>query len=155
MHTSLNTNNCIALHDEAVDIGGNSIVVDFAGSSTNLHHIWDTEIPVQLANGQDAKTWAKSLTASIKAGDYGWDASSWLNGADVNDPRGSAMGWAGEANAFVCSDVLAAGINAVEQGDLSGSYYNAHYDVARIQIARAGYRLGAWLNLIYTGQAGK
>lgn len=61
------------------------------------------------------------------------------------------MIWAQQANAYVCSDVLVNGVNAVESEDLDGSYYSAHVDVARIQIARAGYRLGAWLNLAVTG----
>lgn len=142
------------LHDEALDTGGNDIDVTYDGDSTNLHHIWDTEIVEQLANGQDAEEFAKNLTEAINAGDYGWDASTWLNGESLNDTEASAMTWASEANSYVCSDVLAAGVDAVEQGDLSGSYYTAHYDVARIQIARAGYRLGAWLNLIYAGQTG-
>jgi hypothetical protein len=64
------------------------------------------------------------------------------------------MMWAKEANGYVCSDVLAAGVDAVEEGDLSKTYYTQHFDVARVQIARAGYRLGAWLNLIYTGTTG-
>lgn len=28
------------LHDEAINVGGNTISVKFNGSSTNLHHIW-------------------------------------------------------------------------------------------------------------------
>ena len=64
----------------------------------------------------------------------------------------TTMTWASETNEYVCSDVLSAGVDAVEEGDLSGSYYQAHFDVARVQLARAGYRLGAWLNLIVTGK---
>lgn len=33
------------LHDEALDIGGNTVDVTFAGDSTNLHAVWDTSIP--------------------------------------------------------------------------------------------------------------
>jgi hypothetical protein len=150
----LDADNRAALHDEALDVGGNTINVTYDGDDTNLHHIWDTEIPEQLADGQSAEEFGKNLSAAIKAGDYGWDATGWLTGASVNNSKATAMTWATEANAYVCSDVLAAGVDAVEEGDLSGSYYKAHYDVARIQIARAGYRLGAWLNLMYTGQTG-
>ncbi|KAH0844599.1 Nuclease S1 [Fonsecaea pedrosoi] len=140
------------LHDEAIDVGGNTINVTYDGEHTNLHHIWDTEIVEQLADGQDAEAFGKNLTAAIKAGDYGWDASTWLDGISLNDTHTTAMSWASEANGYVCTDVLAPGVDAVEQGDLSSTYYKAHYDVARIQLARAGYRLGAWLDLIYTGQ---
>ncbi|EXJ85036.1 hypothetical protein A1O3_05711 [Capronia epimyces CBS 606.96] len=141
------------LHDEALDVGGNTINVTYDGEATNLHHIWDTEIVEQLANGAGAQEFAKNLSSAIRAGDYGWDVDSWLNGVSLNDTLSTGTGWASEANAYVCSDVLHAGVDAVEEGgDLSGTYYQAHYDVARVQIARAGYRLGAWLNLIITGR---
>ena len=140
------------LHDEALDVGGNDINVTYDGEHTNLHHIWDTEIVEQLADGASAKSFAKNLTASIKAGAYGWDVDTWLDGTTLNDTMSTALTWAKEANGYVCSDVLSAGVDAVEEGDLSGSYYKAHFDVARVQIARAGYRLGAWLNLIFTGK---
>lgn len=144
------------LHDEALEVGGNEIDVTYDSESTNLHHIWDTQIVEQLATGDSggssslttAKDFAANLTAAIKAGDYGWNTSSWLDGMTLNDSQATALVWASEANAYVCSDVLAAGVSAVESGDLSGSYYSAHLEVARVQIARAGYRLGAWLNLI-------
>ena len=142
------------LHDEALDVGGNTIDVTYDGDSTNLHHIWDTEIPEQLAGGSTiavARTFATTLTTAIKDGSYGWNTSSWLDGMDLANPQSSAMTWASQANAFVCSDVLVGGVSAVEKGDLDGAYYTAHVDVARTQIARAGYRLGAWLNLIATG----
>jgi len=142
------------LHDEALDVGGNTIDVTYDGDSTNLHHIWDTEIPEQLAGGSTqavARTFATSLTSAINGGSYGWNTSSWLDGMTLTDTQSSAMTWASQANAFVCSDVLVDGVSAVESGDLDGTYYTRHVDVARTQIARAGYRLGAWLNLIVTG----
>lgn len=142
------------LHDEALDVGGNTIDVTYDGDSTNLHHIWDTQIPEQLAGGSTiavARTFATTLTTAIKDGSYGWNTSSWLDGMSVADTQSSAMVWASQANAYVCSDVLVNGVSAVETGDLDGAYYTAHVDVARTQIARAGYRLGAWLNLIATG----
>jgi len=142
------------LHDEALDVGGNDIDVTYDGDSTNLHHIWDTEIPEQLAGGSTqavARTFATTLTTAIKDGSNGWNASSWLDGMTLKDTQSSAMTWASQANAYVCSDVLVGGVSAVEKGDLDGTYYTQHVDVARTQIARAGYRLGAWLNLIATG----
>ncbi|EXJ85947.1 hypothetical protein A1O1_06316 [Capronia coronata CBS 617.96] len=142
------------LHDEALDVGGNTINVTYDGEDTNLHHIWDTEIVEQLADGMDAHEFAENLTKSIEAGDYGWNVNGWLSGVvSVNNTLATAMEWASEANAFVCTDVLQEGVDAVEDdGDLSRSYYEAHYDVARVQIAKAGYRLGIWLNLIVTGR---
>lgn len=142
------------LHDEGLDVGGNDISVTYSGEHTNLHHIWDTEIVESLAGTESdslsaAEDFAQTLIDSIESGEYGWNASSWLTGMDLSDTEGTAMLWASEANAYVCSDVLVGGVSAVESTDLSGSYYSKHGDVARIQIARAGYRLGAWLNLMY------
>lgn len=117
------------LYDEALDVGENSIPVTYNGASTNLHHIWDTQIPEELAGwlagGSTqgvARTFATSLTSAINSGSFGWDSSSWLDGMDVNDAQGSAMTWAEQANAYACSDVLVDGVNAVESEDLDGSY---------------------------------
>ena len=143
------------LHDEAIDIGGNDISVTFDGESTNLHHIWDTEIVDALAGVTSesiskAETFANTLIGQIESpGDLGWNVSSWFDGATLSDVLGTAMGWVGEANAYVCSDVLVGGVDAVEQGDLGGSYLQQHEGVARVQIARAGVRLGMWLNLMF------
>lgn len=140
------------LHDEALEGGGNGINVTYDGDKTDLHSIWDTAIVEQLAAGASAKSFAQNLTASIKAGDHGWDSESWIQGASLNKTLAIVMSWAQEANEYICTEVLKGGIDAVEQGDLSGKYYGAHFDVARVQLARAGFRLGAWLNLIVTGK---
>ena len=135
------------LHDEALDLGGNEINVTWDGDDTNLHHIWDTEIPEAIAGDQSAEAWGKNLTGLLKAGKFG-GLSKLTEGMNLNDTQGSAMGWASGSNAYVCSDVLKGGVDAVEEGDLDGSYFMAHEDVAMSQIAIAGYRLGAWLDLI-------
>ncbi|OCK80816.1 S1/P1 nuclease [Lepidopterella palustris CBS 459.81] len=145
------------LHDEALDIGGNTIDVTFDGTSTNLHHIWDTNMPEKLVGGYtltDAKTWAKTLTTSIKTGAYSSQKSSWLSGINIDDPITTAMGWATDSNAYVCSTVLPDGVSAVSGQELDGSYYTTAVPVIELQIAKAGYRLAAWLNLIATGSTG-
>ena len=68
------------LHDEALDVGGNTISVTYDSDTTNLHAIWDTQIPEQLAGGSTigtAKSWAASLVESTNAASnsYGWTAS--------------------------------------------------------------------------------
>jgi len=126
-----------------------------------------------------AKTWATTLTKSIKTGTYASDAADWLTGIDVKDPVSSAMIWAQDSNAFVCSTVMPNGVSAVEKVDLAGAYYTAAMPIIEEQIAKAGYRyvistlfslewtssqegvseangdrLAAWLNLIATGSTG-
>jgi len=145
------------LHDEALDVGGNDIDVTFNGVSTNLHAIWDTNMITRLTGGTtlaDAKTWATTLTADIKTGTYKSSASSWLDEIDITDPVSTGLVWATQSNAYVCSDVLAPGVKTVESEDLSGSYYTSAVPIIEEQIARAGYRLAAWLDLIATGSTG-
>ena len=139
------------LHVENIERGGNGINVTFDDEETNLHHIWDTEIVEKLAGGADAEEWAKNYTEAINSEDGFGDVSAWGTGISLDDTEGTAMRWADDANDFVCSDVLSEGVDAVQEDDLSGAYFNAHGEVARLQIAKAGYRLAKYLNLIATG----
>lgn len=53
------------LHCEGLELGGNDIDVTYDGDSTNLHAIWDTQIPESISGGSslaEARTWASSLT---------------------------------------------------------------------------------------------
>jgi len=142
------------LHDEHLDRGGNSINVTFEGVVTNLHSIWDTNMPEKLIGGYSlvhAQSWAATLTASIKAGAYKAGAASWLIGIKLSDPVDSSLIWAKEANNLICSTVLSEGKEGVAGKELSGAYYEAAVPVIELQIARAGYRLATWLDLIAAG----
>ena len=143
------------LHDEALEVGGNDIDVKYSGSSTNLHHIWDTNMPEQYAGGyslSDARAWATELTQSIKSGDYSDQSDDWLDGMDIDDPKDSAMIWASDSNSYVCTSVFSESQSQIEKDmDLAGDYYDQALPVIQVQFAKAGYRLGAWLNLIATG----
>jgi hypothetical protein len=143
------------LHDEALEIGGNDIDVTFAGASTNLHHIWDTEIPEKFTGGyalSDAKAWATTLNTAVNSGIYASQAASWTKGLDVTDPVTTTLGWASQANAYVCSTVIPNGQAAVEDVDLIGAYYNKAISVVELQIARAGVRLAAYLDAVAKNQ---
>lgn len=145
------------LHDEALEVGGNDIDVTFDGTSTNLHHIWDTNMPEKLVGGyelSDAQSWAGDLISDIDSGSYSSQKESWLDGMDASDAQGSAMGWASDANAYVCSVVMPNGQSSVEGQELDGAYYNSAIPTIELQIAKAGYRLAAWLNLLNDGSTG-
>lgn len=127
----------------------------FDGTSTNLHHIWDTNMPEKYTGGyalSDALAWATTLTTAISTGTYESEAAGWLTGMDIDDAISSATLWASDSNAFVCSEVMPKGLAAVEDVDLSGAYYTAVLPTIKLQIAKAGYRLAAWLDLIATGK---
>jgi len=139
------------LHNENLDIGGNSIPVNFSGVVTNLHAVWDMNMPEKLVGGYtfaDAERWATTLTTAINSGVYKAQAGNWTRGMTLSDPVSTSTEWAEEANAFVCTTVMPDGVVSVENQELNGDYYEACVPAIQVQIARAGYRLAAWLNLI-------
>jgi len=131
------------LHDEGLLRGGNSISVNFTNKVVNLHHVWDTSIPEHLIGGYSlasASAWANNISLAITEGVYQPLAHEWLEGIALGDPITTALGWATEANAFVCTTVLPGGVEGVEGKELSGEYYDEGIKVVQLQIARAGYR---------------
>jgi len=145
------------LHDEALETGGNDIDVTFGSDKTNLHAVWDSNMIEKAAGSATlphAKALATTLTKYIKSGNYSSTAKGWTQGMNVDDVQTSAMLWATDANKYVCSTVMPNGASAVENVDLSGAYYQGAMPVVDELLARAGYRLAAWLNLIFTGNTG-
>jgi hypothetical protein len=131
------------LHCEALDKGGNDVDVNYGGDSTNLHAVWDSDIAEAIAGGSSlasAKSWAATLTTAIKTGTYKSAAAGWVSGLSVKSAQSSALAWATESNAQVCSTVLAKGLSYVENNDLSGSYTTTAKPVVNLQIAKQGYR---------------
>ncbi|ETS76256.1 Nuclease PA3 [Pestalotiopsis fici W106-1] len=147
------------LHDEALDVGGNTITVTFDGyDDDNLHSDWDTYIPEKLVGGSaltDAQTWANELIKEIDSGSYKSQAASWIAGDDPDAAVDSAMTWATDANAFVCTVVMPDGVAALQEGDLYPTYYNSVTPTIELQIAKGGYRLANWLNLLYSAKVAK
>ncbi|CAG8919260.1 unnamed protein product [Penicillium salamii] len=146
------------LHDEAYEVGGNGIEVTFNGYSDNLHSDWDTYMPEKLVGGYalaDAQSWADSLVEEITSGDYQAEAPSWIKGDTIGDAVTSAMRWASDANAFVCTVVMPGGASALQEGDLYPTYYNSAIGTIELQIAKGGYRLANWLNMIYNTKIAK
>ncbi|KAI1650728.1 nuclease S1 precursor [Daldinia loculata] len=142
------------LHCEALEIGGNDIDVQYDGDDTNLHAAWDSNIPESISGGSSqssAKSWASDLIKEINSGSYKSQAASWVSGlsvASADKQTSTALKWATESNAYVCSTVLPDGISAVENKDLSGQYTTTAQPVVDLQIAKQGYRLAKWLDAI-------
>ncbi|CEJ55075.1 Putative Nuclease PA3 [Penicillium brasilianum] len=146
------------LHDEAYEVGGNDIAVTFEGYSDNLHSDWDTYMPQKLVGGSSltyAQTWAKTLISEIDSGSYKSVAASWIQGDSISDPITTATRWASDANAYVCTVVMPNGAAALQTGDLYPTYYNSAIGTIELQIAKGGYRLANWLNLIYRNDIAK
>ncbi|EGS22915.1 uncharacterized protein CTHT_0013930 [Thermochaetoides thermophila DSM 1495] len=145
------------LHNEDVARGGNGIPVLFDGARLNLHHVWDTSIVEKLVGGgrglrrkpyEMAKRWAEELVREIEGGKFSRDKEGWLKAANLSDPVGTALEWAREGNSYVCSTVLPDGVNSIVEQELGGEYYQKAAPVVEAQIAKAGYRLAAWLDMI-------
>ncbi|KAI1210904.1 nuclease S1 precursor [Annulohypoxylon truncatum] len=142
------------LHCEALEVGGNDIDVEYDGDDTNLHAIWDSNIPESISGGSSltsAKSWATTLIKEIDSGDYKSQAAGWVSGLSVGSSSAqvsTALKWATESNAYVCSTVLKGGVSAVENKDLSGAYTTTAQPVVELQIAKQGYRLAKWLDAI-------
>ncbi|OTA63663.1 S1/P1 nuclease [Hypoxylon sp. EC38] len=142
------------LHCEALEVGGNDIDVQYDGEDTNLHAVWDSNIPESISGGSSlssAKSWASTLIKEIDSGDYKSQAAGWVSGLSVGSSDSqisTALKWATESNAYVCTTVLKGGISAVENKDISGSYTTTAQPVVDLQIAKQGYRLAKWLDAI-------
>ncbi|ETR99726.1 S1/P1 nuclease [Trichoderma reesei RUT C-30] len=146
------------LHDEAYEVGGNDIAVKFQGYNDNLHADWDTYIPEALIGGDslaDAQSWASSLVSDIASGAYKSQAAGWIKGDTLGDVIGTATRWASDANALVCTVVMPNGVAALQQGDLYPTYYDAVIGTVELQIAKGGYRLANWLNMVYASNIAK
>jgi hypothetical protein len=59
---------------------------------------------------------------------------------NLADPQGSALAWATESNALVCTAVMPNGVSALQSVDLSGSYTTGATPSVRLQVAKQGYR---------------
>ncbi|KAK6586799.1 hypothetical protein PZA11_000089 [Diplocarpon coronariae] len=143
------------LHVENMARGGNGIGVLFDGKHVNLHHVWDTSIAEQIVGGYAlpfAEAWAENLTRAIREGEYKSLAPAWLEGVDLADPVTTSLGWAEETNKLVCTAVLPAGREGVQDQELNGTYTEKAVPVVRLQVAKAGYRLAQWLDRIAAAQ---
>ncbi|KAI1379790.1 S1/P1 nuclease [Hypoxylon crocopeplum] len=142
------------LHVENVAQGGNGIHVKWESSELNLHHVWDSSIAEKMLGGIRRKpyvaglAWAANLTDQIKSGKYELASKLWSAGMSIDDPIVTAMGWANESNAIVCSHVFPEGPETIVGQELAGDYYEKAAPVIELQVAKAGYRLAAWLDLI-------
>ena len=114
------------------DKGGNNIQVQFDGSGTNLHSVWDTKLidHQNLSYEQMAKEYDTASTQQIKQ----WQSDN-------------IMQWLWES--YELSSKL---YKEVGTGDnLGDAYYNEHIDIVKRRIEMAGIRLAGVLNNLLSG----
>jgi hypothetical protein len=146
------------LHTEGLLRGGNNIDIcwfDKCGSDEHpmeLHKIWDAEIPDKhrgVADGSHwsvmkaaGKAWADDLGASTVKRILNMENDC----VDINTPQKCALVWAGEANAHVCDFVLKD--YPFQETSLGDDYFNGAVPIVDELIAKAGVRLGKWINAL-------
>ncbi|KAG6913293.1 hypothetical protein DXG01_008134 [Tephrocybe rancida] len=152
------------LHVENRGVGGNAIPVTCSGNTTNLHALWDASLIEKLIASEydnSVTGWAHSLAESIKYGKYQRFAADWVScsstTAKLHPVKATAEGiiplkcpivWAKDSNAYDCSYVF----NYINGTDLCDtSYYDNAVPIIESQIAKQGYRLAAWLNVLFDG----
>lgn len=134
---------------------------------------------VDANHGSEATTYATYLIGEITSGSYKSKTSSWLactsptetlsskrenpptiesdvgkllaaraTSATTITPLECPLVWAQESNAYDCSTVFpfTAGSDTC-----TGTYYSNAIPVIDLQLAKQGYRLAAWLNVIFDG----
>ena len=145
------------MHNEDVAKGGNGIYVLFDGRHLNLHHVWDSSIAEKWIGGMHGKPypiaekWANQLSLEITDGKFAEEKETWLKDLNFDDSIETAMAWSREGNALVCSHVLPEGPRAIVNQELGGEYFDKAGPVIEKQVARAGYRMAAWLDRIAAG----
>ena len=136
-----------------------------------LHEVWDSLIIKKWIgykqprdpdpdNSYDkglASNWASELKTKIDEGSVGLAEEC----VDIEQAEKCALQWAEEANAFICSYVLKDGKNlGPDEGeddcqwewrgpaDVSKEYYEGAAPIVEAQVAKAGWRLGSWINAL-------
>jgi nuclease S1 len=141
------------LHTEHLKRGGNLIPVCWEGNcnGTNLHGVWDDEIPMRIAGVTGSPTpdeyrkyaaqWAEKLTASMTRDIiYEEDGCQILLLADF-----CVLPWVREVNHFNCKYVFRPSPDALVNKDLAGAYYDGAKPIVEYLIGKAGARLALWL----------
>jgi S1/P1 Nuclease len=115
------------------DKGGNTIQLNYDGSGTNLHALWDSKLIEHqgLTYEQMASTYDHATPAQIKQ----WQS----------DP---VMQWIWES--YQASTKLYAEVDAMKTRAIDDSYYQAHIAIIQDRIEKAGIRLAGVLNGIWT-----
>jgi hypothetical protein len=107
---------------------------------------------------------ASQLHQDITSGPYQGNVSDWISSWHIksskhtkdNTTEAIVTQFAQESNDYVCEYALSSpdGPDSYNGTEISGSYTDGAVPIVKISLARAGVRLAAWLNLIYTGKTG-
>jgi hypothetical protein len=155
------------LHASGRAAGGNSYKARFGNVSTELHavslftlpihgsetdqiQVWDGFIPYYAANvshpfsTQSLDPFFAHLVSRIRKDLFYEAPYMWLTCSDPFTPEKCAAGWASESNRWTCDYVYKYARNDTDLG--TNGYAFGAVPIVELQISKAAYRLGAWLN---------
>jgi len=125
----------------AYDRGGNDVKVDFYGTSTNLHAVWDTKIIEQWdTNWTDAVSQLEQIMQS--------EPSTIKHYLRATNP----ITWADESFGYVLSTVYNftdSEYSMRGEPQLGDTYYHRNLPIVQQRLIAAGVRLGAILNKLF------
>lgn len=139
------------LHTEAEGRGGNDIDVLWRQRRTNLHAVWDSDIPAKRAakeKGEDEKVVARDWANELFEVDRDHEGSLEGECHTLEKAVECSLDWADEVNQWICDYVLKDDVEGVEGKDLSTEYYEGAVPIVDLLIGKAGRRLGAWINAL-------
>jgi len=125
----------------ADDRGGNDVTVNFYGTSTNLHAVWDTGM---------IERWHDEWTDAVQELEQFMSNNPNVVQEFVSDMNPDD--WANESFQYVRSTVY----NYTEQNGvpyLYDNYYNANLPVVKLRLIAGGVRLGQLLNTLLVGNS--
>ncbi|KAJ3061657.1 hypothetical protein HK102_009031 [Quaeritorhiza haematococci] len=137
--------------------GGNDARALFDGRETNMHAIWDTSILRKRINDDfegDMVKYSEHLAHKVLSGTYGDITTLIAPDATTRTIPESTLfladpvAWVQDANGIDCSLVWPAFDRNPSQ-DLSGEYYQNAFAVVDEQLAKAGYRMGKFVSMIF------
>lgn len=85
-------------------------------------------------------TVAPVIMTEINTGSYKSSTAGWVSGLSIANAQSSALTWASESNAQVCTVVMPGGVSALQSVDLSGAYTTSATPTVKLQVAKQGYR---------------
>lgn len=154
------------LHASGRAAGGNFYKVKFRNVSTELHavsfpfqhriiqysvkQVWDGYIPYYAANvsspfsNQSIDPFFTNLLGRIRKDQFYEAPYMWLACSDPSTPEECASVWAAESNRWTCDYVYKHVHNETDLG--TDGYALGAVPIVELQISKAAYRLGAWMN---------
>lgn len=116
----------------AEDKGGNTIQLNYNGSGTNLHSVWDSKLIDRLGLGYEQL--AEKVDHATPAQIGQWQ----------KDPL---IKWIWES--YEMSSKLYAEVDAMKSRAIDDSYYEAHIAIVEQRLEQAGIRLAGVLNMLF------